>query len=59
MFNFKWELEFGDVIGIGITEKEKRVWISKNGKLLNPPNGEEIMKNLNIENEEIREKGDF
>ena len=42
MFNYNWSLNYGDVIGIGITKEgsnfsERRAWISKNGMLLNTP----------------------
>ena len=42
VFNYSWGLAYGDVIGIGITKEtskfsERRVWISKNGMLLNTP----------------------
>jgi len=41
-YQFKWDLEYGDVIGMGLTtiESARRVWITKNGLLLNPPTQE-------------------
>lgn len=46
IYNYSWNLAFGDVFGVGITREsskfsERRAWISKNGVLLNyPPNDE-------------------
>lgn len=42
IYNYNWELDYGDVIGLGITPEsdkfnERRAWISKNGLLLNYP----------------------
>jgi len=37
--NFPWKLEYGDTLGIGITQHSgnRRVWITKNGIIQNPP----------------------
>lgn len=37
--NFPWKIEYGDTIGIGMTKHEsgRRVWISRNGIIQNPP----------------------
>ena len=43
VYNDNWNLDYGDVIGIGLTKEdpdkfnERRTWISKNGILLNLP----------------------
>lgn len=35
---FRWTLKYGDVIGIGMTnhDSSRRVWVTKNGVLMNP-----------------------
>lgn len=37
--NFQWKIEYGDTIGIGMTKHEggRRVWITRNGIIQNPP----------------------
>lgn len=63
VFNYNWKLDYGDVIGLGITKEhskfnERRAWISKNGILLNSPPYDEMDKwvaTLDISAEE-REK---
>jgi hypothetical protein len=42
LYNYNWALDYGDVIGIGLTQEndkfnERRAWVSKNGILLNLP----------------------
>lgn len=49
VYNYNWNLNYGDVIGIGITKEsekfnERRAWISKNGVLLNFPPFDEMDK---------------
>lgn len=49
VYNYNWNLDYGDVIGIGITKEsdkfnERRAWISKNGVLLNFPPFDEMDK---------------
>ena len=49
--DYNWDLSYGDVIGLGLTENngEIRGWVSKNGKLLNPPSEDEVMRNIDID----------
>ena len=49
VYNYNWNLDYGDVIGIGLTKEspkfnERRAWISKNGVLLNAPPADEMDK---------------
>lgn len=49
VYNYGFTLQFGDVIGIGLTKEndkfnERRAWITKNGILLNRPPSNELGK---------------
>lgn len=52
-FPYRWSLDYGDMIGLGITSNnnEKRGWVTKNGVILNPPNREEMLKNIDLSKE--------
>jgi hypothetical protein len=52
-FPYRWSLDYGDMIGLGITSNnnEKRAWVTKNGVILNPPNREEMLKNIDLSKE--------
>lgn len=37
VYNYELNAGYGDVIGIGITKEDQRVWFTYNGVLLNEP----------------------
>lgn len=37
VYNYNLKPKYGDVIGIGITKSDYRVWFTYNGQLLNEP----------------------
>lgn len=52
-FNINWTLEYGDIIGIGLTKHKNnvRAWITKNGKIVNSPTPEDILANTEFQEE--------
>ena len=54
--NFKTNFEYGDTIGIGLTQHDhsRRIWITKNGLLLNPAGQDETMKQIKITEEDTK-----
>ena len=48
---YKWSLQYGDVIGLGLTlhEGSRRVWVTRNGVMMNPPSQQEMLQELKME----------
>ena len=64
LYNYNWNLVYGDVIGLGITKEsnkfnERRAWVSKNGILLNLPPNDELDKWLATVNITAEERQKF
>ncbi|CAD8208476.1 unnamed protein product [Paramecium pentaurelia] len=54
----KFQAVYGETIGIGIRQKDGRVWLSYNGKFLNPPPASEGKSKEDMEKEKKKEEAD-
>ena len=48
---YDWNVGYGDILGIGLTKHDssRRVWITKNGVIMNPPSQEEMAKMIKFD----------
>lgn len=44
VFDYKFTAVYGETLGIGVRGSDGRIWLSYNGKFLNPPPPSEIKK---------------
>lgn len=49
LYNYKFTALFGETLGIGMRWSDGRVWLSYNGKFLNPPPPSEVKSKLSAE----------
>ncbi|CAD8108350.1 unnamed protein product [Paramecium primaurelia] len=54
----KFQAVYGETIGIGIRQKDGRVWLSYNGRFLNPPPLSEGKNQEDLEKEKKKEEGE-
>lgn len=55
LYDYKLSAVYGETIGVGLRTDDGRVWLSYNGKFLNPPPPSEIKKE---EDEDKKKKND-
>jgi hypothetical protein len=55
---FPWTIEYGDTLGIGLTQHSgvRRVWVTRNGAVQNPPSEEERIKYIDVDKEKSKTK---
>ncbi|CAD8206053.1 unnamed protein product [Paramecium octaurelia] len=54
----KFQAVYGETIGIGIRQRDGRVWLSYNGRFLNPPPASEGKNQEELEMEKKKEEGE-
>jgi hypothetical protein len=44
LYNYNFKLVYGETLGIGMRWSDGRIWLTQNGKFLNPPPKAELQK---------------